>query len=236
MRPLRGGPRLDAVARLVPPGSLVADIGTDHGRLPRVLLATGRARRCIATERDGRRPALMRVRDEPLGERVELRFGDGLAALAPDDGVEVLVLAGMGGRTIRSILERGRLERLALRRLVLQPQSDAALLRGWLVERGWEIIDELLVRERKRWYLALAAEPAPDGSEPAIPDGLQPEDLFAVGPCLVRSEDPAVRELWEARARTLTEALDRAGQPEALAEIRAELEQARRIVAALPGP
>ena len=105
--------RLEAVAALVPPGSQVADIGTGHGLLAHGLLASGRSPHCIVTERT--KLLLRGVRaypaSHPLAGSLELRAGDGLAALRPDDRVDVVVAAGMGGPSILGILERSPLLR-----------------------------------------------------------------------------------------------------------------------------
>ena len=91
----RTGKRLDArlraVAEMVPPGSRVVDVGTDHGRLARALVATGRAAYCLATELDPARLATLRLfpPGHPLRERIALRSGYGLRPIRPEDRIEV---------------------------------------------------------------------------------------------------------------------------------------------------
>jgi tRNA (adenine22-N1)-methyltransferase len=46
-------PRLQKIASLVPEGSVVADVGTDHGYVPVWLLCSGVIRRALATESTG---------------------------------------------------------------------------------------------------------------------------------------------------------------------------------------
>ena len=84
------GARLAAMADMIPHGACVADIGSDHGRLPALLLAEGRAATCIVTE-NAPRDTLSRLAQ--ADRRVRLRLGDGLAVVAPDDGVEVVTIA-----------------------------------------------------------------------------------------------------------------------------------------------
>lgn len=205
------GARLRATAELIPSGSRVADVGTDHGRLPRFVLSSGRASYCVATERHETRLARVR-RPPPEGtsaSRLELRWGDGLDPLRPDDRLDVIVLAGMGARTIVRILDNPRRARLGARRLVLQPQSEIALLRRWLASRKLVIVAETLVRDRGHFYVALAAENG-SGSPCAGHPRLSEDELFEVGPCLVASRDPLVRRYWRLRRRREERILERA--------------------------
>jgi len=175
----------------------VADIGTDHGRLPRLLRASGIASACIATERD-------RLPRFPLAAGgIDLRRGDGLAPLRPEDRVEVLVLTGMGSHTVLRILERTALDRLGIRRVVCQPQTDWPMLRRGLTERRLEIVDERLIRERGRYYLILAAEPRGELVHYRHPR-LDHEQLLDAGPALAHSRDPVVVDYWRAQADRLT--------------------------------
>ena len=87
---------------------LAADIGTDHAHLPIALLRAGKCRRMILTDiSDG---ALNNARDNliraGMTDRAELRKGDGLAPIREACGM--ISVLGMGGRTIRGILEAGK--------------------------------------------------------------------------------------------------------------------------------
>jgi tRNA (adenine22-N1)-methyltransferase len=191
--------RLEALLELIPPGSRVADVGTDRGLLPRVLLVSGLASHCIATERDPTR--LARARCFPAGHRLqarlELRAGNGLEPLGAEDRLDVVVIAGLGGGSIVRILGCPRRAALGVRRFVLQPRTDAARVRRWLLDEGFGIVDERLGIERRRFFLALAASPGTEGSPlPAPPAPLSTEDLLEVGPRLAVSGDPLVAEFW----------------------------------------
>jgi tRNA (adenine22-N1)-methyltransferase len=225
--------RLEAVAALVPPGHRVADIGTDHGRLPRYLLGSGRVPHCIASERDRRSLAGFTgfPRGHALAPRLEVRVGNGLDVLRPDDRVETVVLAGLGARAIIRLLRGDRIERLGVRRLVLQPQTETGRLRRWLAETGRAIVAERLARERGRFYEVMAGESAPDRE--AIPrhPRLRAEELYEVGPLLVDSGEALVRRLWAERVRQLEQIRERSS-PGSL-RIRERLDRARRILAEL---
>ncbi len=217
---------------MVPQGSVVADIGTDHGLLPLRLLASGRAVRCIASEPTAARLAKAEAVASagPARRALELRVGDGLAVLSPGDGVDVAVIAGLGGHAIVRILDHPARARLALRRLVLQPQTDASLVRTWIVEHGFRHVEERLVRDRGRFYPLIAAEP---GREPLAHPRLSRADLLEAGPLLVLSGDPLVGLFWtrwlERHERILARARSGAARDEAVRQ----RDLARRVLEAL---
>ena len=223
-------PRLAAVAELVPCEARVVDIASGHGLLPQWLLACRRARACIATERD--RQAAGRLRRPGRASGVEIRVGDGLDALEPGDDVDVLVMAGLGARSMLRILSAGVFDVGALHRLVLQPQTESGLLRRWLVERGRAIIDERLVVDRGRFYVVIAAEPANGTERPAHPR-LGFDDLMEAGPCLVRSGGPVVLRYWRRTADRLEGVLALSTTGTGRARARRGRDLARRVLAAL---
>lgn len=175
--------RLAALAAYVPAGSVVADIGTDHAYLPIYLVRAGICRWVIATDvKEGPfRWAGTKIKEHELDGRIELRLGDGLQVLKPGEA-EVLVLAGMGGNTIREILAAAPRVLKQCSRLVLQPMVDAGDLRFWLAENGWKIWDEQLVEEEGRIYVILAAVPGQESTEDQL--------SLELGPRLIEKKDP----------------------------------------------
>lgn len=217
---LRRSRRLEAVAAMVPVGSRVADIGTDHAILPHLLLSTGRASHCIASDvrsgwPEGAAPS----------ERLELRTGSGLQVLKPEDRIDVVAITGMGGRSIRRILDDDCRHRLGIRLAVAQPQKDAAELRRWCAENRYPLVAEKLIFERRRHYVVLAAElvSAEGWHEHPL---LGIDDLVEAGPLLVRSGDDLVRSYW-LKEREMQLAIGRA-------EGSARLALAERVLRALP--
>ena len=222
---LKVGRRLAAIAEQVPWGSRVVDIGSGHGLLPKILLSTGRASFCVATEPSSN--GLRRV--APL-DGLDLRAGFGLGPLLCEDRLDVAVLAGLGARTIVNVLACARRQTLGLSRFVLQPQTEPAMLRRWLLGHGLAITRERLVVERGRRYLILSAEPQRSLRPPQHPR-LNLDDLLEVGPHLVGSGDPEVRRDWAERVRHWRRIRNRAGNGHPALEHR--LAQGERVLAAL---
>jgi tRNA (adenine22-N1)-methyltransferase len=226
--------RLAAIAAFVPQSARVADIGSGHGQLPLELLGSGRASWCVATDTDAASlDALARAAARfPL--RLEVRTGDGLEALEPSDRIEVAVIAGMGARRICRILTSSRRPALGIRRFVLAPQAEPALLRGWLLDRGLRIVEEELVEEGGRFYPVIAAEPGEPGDLLAHPR-LAPEELLEAGPCLVRSPNPTLLRYWQGQQERLEGILRSLPPGGRAARAASALARARRIVGELAG-
>ncbi|HOV80089.1 MAG TPA: class I SAM-dependent methyltransferase [Bacillota bacterium] len=175
--------RLAVLAAHVPPGSIAADIGTDHARLPVFLVENGICPKVIASDLNPGpfQSAKGKVRERGLEDRIDLRFGNGLAVLKPGEA-GVVVVAGMGGNTIRDILAASPEVLRGINRLVLQPMADAGSLRTWLTANRWRIADEELVEEDGRIYLVMVAEPGPETTGDPF--------LLELGPRLLEKKDP----------------------------------------------
>jgi len=146
-------PRLQAAVSLIGPEGGVADVGTDHAYLPVYLALQGRRGRLVAA--DLREGPLSRAREtaERYGvtEKLEFRLSDGLENVSPED-LSWVVIAGMGGETIRGILERTAWLRESGMTLVLQPQSKQEELTAWLSENGWKLCETAIAEDAGRIY------------------------------------------------------------------------------------
>ncbi|OUM95960.1 MAG: SAM-dependent methyltransferase [Thermobacillus sp. ZCTH02-B1] len=230
--------RLSAVAELVPPGARVADIGSDHALLPAWLVSTGKSPFAVAGEvRDGPlRQSMARIEADGLADVVAVRKGDGLAVIAPGE-VDCVVIAGMGGALIASILDAGEAagKLRGVRTLVLQPNVGEDLVRRWLLEHGWHLASERIVEEDGRWYEMLEARRLKDADRlnAALYDpsflGLEhpPERLRALllrmGPWLLRQPDERFFGKWRSeldKMETIRRQIERSDSPEAARKLR----------------
>lgn len=153
----RLGPRLKALARSCPWDRPVADVGSGHGRLALELQRRRPGAQVFATEwRPGPAAELRRLLGP--GSPVVVLEGDGLEPLA-ERGCRGAVIAGMGGVTIRGILERQRQVAEGLEWLCLQPAQRPLPLLAWLAESGWAAQERLPVVERGHLYRTLLVRP-----------------------------------------------------------------------------
>jgi len=139
---------------------VLADIGTDHARLPIAAIQRNLITHAIACDVA---PGPLAAASENIYkagmlDRIQTRLGNGFDPLRAGEA-DVAVIAGMGGMNIVNILERGAATAKACRRLVLQPQRDIPALRMQLHRTGYAIINERLAREGERFYVLLVAEP-----------------------------------------------------------------------------
>ena len=148
--------RLAAVAELVGKGS-VADIGTDHAQLPIWLVQNGRARALASDINEGPcQRARINIYKWGLHGKISVRCCaglDGIEDFAPDN----IVIAGMGGELIESILKASDYPKKSRCRLVLAPQSMQDVLRRYLLENGFLIEAENVVFDGGKYYQIISA-------------------------------------------------------------------------------
>ena len=187
--------RLQAAADMVLPGKPVADIGTDHCFLPLYLVEENRCPFVIASDRSSvlTQASVAAVRERELENSISVRAGDGFSVLEEGE-VGTACLCGMGGLTIIDILTAAGKKLATVERLVLQPQRDVAKVRGFLAEKGWQIVAEQLVFEDGFFYELLAAQKGQMQ--------LSELDKFA-GPLLLSNGHPLLPGFLENKQRKL---------------------------------
>ena len=151
--------RLKAVADFVPQDMICADIGSDHGYLPIYLVGERIIPHAIAAD-IGKGPlesAALNVRKYHLEDKIELRLGNGLEVLLPNE-VSCVTICGMGGGLICEILNNSPQITASLQRLVLAPNVGAHLVRHWAGENGWQITAEELIEEDGHFYPIIRLE------------------------------------------------------------------------------
>jgi len=150
--------RLLKIAGLVPVGSRVADIGTDHALLPIYLIESKIATKVIASDirRGPLSVARKNIKKSASGENIDLRFSDGLDEIGCEE-VDTVIVAGMGGELIADIINRAKWLRNSKYKLLLQPMSSAMELRKFLSKNNFEIIEELAVLSVGRIYSIIEA-------------------------------------------------------------------------------
>lgn len=152
--------RLQALADMVTPGNVVADVGCDHGFLSIYLLERGIAPRVIAGDvRKGPLSAARaHVEERGLSAYIETRLSDGLKEYLPGEA-QTLVCAGMGGKLMQRILLQHPDVTGAFQEMILQPQSELRQFRVFLREQGFVVTDENILCEDGKYYFMFRAVP-----------------------------------------------------------------------------
>nr|WP_237140835.1 tRNA (adenine(22)-N(1))-methyltransferase TrmK [Pseudomonas fluorescens] len=183
--------RLERVAAHMPAGAHLADIGSDHAYLPVALLRRGVIATAVAGEvaLTPLRAAERTVGENGLEQRISVRLANGLAAIEPEDGITAISLCGMGGETIRDILDSGKARLSGHERLILQPNGGEQPLRQWLMENGYRILCEEVLRENRFYYEIIVAERAGPVTYTA-------EELY-FGPLQMQARTPTFLAKWQ---------------------------------------
>lgn len=218
-------PRLAAIAKLVPAGGALADVGTDHALLPLWLLRRGIIPSAVAT--DIHEGPLERTR-KSLGvvPGLKLILCDGLDGVLPAEA-KTVVIAGLGGENMADIISRAPWC-LEGRTLLLQPMSKAEVLRRALHEMGYSILTEQLVEDNRHIYPILTVS---GGREAPYS-----EAEYYTGRFSFLGEDPLYPEHLERQIRRITASvsgLESSGREEesrGLRDVLAEMEIMRRKI------
>ena len=183
--------RLTRVGEQIPDQARLADIGSDHAYLPVALMLQNKIQYAVAGEvvKGPFESASRQVEKNGLSDKITVRLADGLAAIQPEDQIDTVVIAGMGGTLIRTILENGKSQQkiTGKERLVLQPNVGERTLREWLQENNYMILHEELIEENHKNYEIIVAE---EGSKIYTP-----QELF-FGPCLLKEKNLVFYKKW----------------------------------------
>ena len=149
--------RLETIASFVTEGYVVADIGTDHGYIPIYLTSNGNCPRAYAMDvnKEPLSRAKTHIEEENAGE-VSCILSDGLHEL-PQDDVDSIVIAGMGGDLVVRILEQDFDKLANVKELILSPQSHLERVRHFLNDHGFRILEEEFLKEDGKYYVVIRA-------------------------------------------------------------------------------
>ncbi|MBS4535292.1 tRNA (adenine(22)-N(1))-methyltransferase TrmK [Clostridium sp. D2Q-14] len=180
-------PRLLEIANKVDKGSVVADIGTDHGYIPVYLVENNISDKIIACDvNEGPlQSAINYISKKEYKSFIDTRLGNGLNPLKPNE-VDTVIIAGMGGILIANILEQDKEIADTIDKFILQPMVASDELRKYLNKNGYKIIDEKLSREDNRFYEIIVAT---HGKEE-----INDEIYYEIGYKLIENNDILLRD------------------------------------------
>lgn len=146
-------------ASLVTAGHRLADVGTDHGYIPIVLVQEGKIPSALAMDvnQGPLKRAEEHIKEYQLDSYIHIRLSDGVQNLQPGEADSVLI-AGMGGALVIKILQEGKEVLKTVKELILQPQSEIEKVRLYLENAGYCIVEEDMVLEDGKYYPVMKAE------------------------------------------------------------------------------
>lgn len=183
--------RLKTVFEMVPMGSVVADIGSDHGKLIISLFEQGVISHGYAVE--NKEGPFTRLKETILENKYEKfivpMFSDGISELPSD--VNVVVLAGMGGNLVVSILKKDKQKLKNVNAIIVDAHSCIPKIRKEICDLGYAIADEKIIKEDGIFYEIIKfikAEKAFYG-----------ENDFEFGPILRNEKSATFKEKYQSR-------------------------------------
>ena len=143
--------RLKIIFDMVPK-SVVADLGSDHGKLMIALVEAGIVNKGYAVE--NKEGPFERLRSNLIryhvNDKVIPLFSDGIKDIARD--VETIVIAGMGGTNIVSILKAHPEKLVRVQTIIIDAHTAVPLARKEICQMGYAIADEKIVKEDDIFY------------------------------------------------------------------------------------
>jgi tRNA (adenine22-N1)-methyltransferase len=150
--------RLEIIASMLMNGDVVVDVGTDHAYLLITLMEEHKFNRAVGVDvhQGPYEAAVENVDASGFKDSIEIRLGDGLGPVSSEE-MDSVAIAGMGGYTICKILREYPGKTSRINQLVLQPQSSPDRVRELLLELGFGIVEERLLKEDGRLYVVISA-------------------------------------------------------------------------------
>lgn len=145
--------RLKMIINQVDECSSIVDVGTDHGYVPIYLVKNHICGRAVASDINNGpiEKAQINVNFEGLKDKISCRLGTGLKTVEKGE-VEGVIIAGMGGNLTRDILLQDWEKVRGYKFLILQPAQNPEVLREFLYNNEFEILNEDLCFEDNKFY------------------------------------------------------------------------------------
>ena len=212
--------RLKIIHDMVPK-SVVADIGSDHGKLMIALVQSGTVEKGFAVE--NKEGPFERLRSNLIRYRVNNKitplFSDGIKDITRD--VATIVIAGMGGQTIVKILKAHPEKLVRVQTIIIDAHTAVPFARKEICQMGFAIADEKIVKEDDIFYEIIKFVRA----DKAI---ISDEDL-EFGPILRQEKSATFKEKYQNRIYEIDNILAKGTLPKArVHSLNAEKEKLER--------
>lgn len=201
---IRLSKRLKIIHDMVPK-SIVADIGSDHGKLMIALVQSGIVQKGFAVE--NKEGPFERLRSNLIRYHVDDKitplFSDGIKDITRD--VNTIVIAGMGGSAIVNILKSHPEKLIRVQTIIIDAHTAVPLARKEICQMGYAIADEKIVKEDGIFYEIIKFIKA----DKAI---FSDEDL-EFGPILRHEKSATFKEKYQSRINKINVILTKGSLP-----------------------
>lgn len=181
--------RLECIVSMVNKCKTVADIGTDHGYVAEMLLKEGICQKVIATDlnKGPLNRAINYLTKVNLQDKCDFRLGSGLTVIEEEEA-EIIIIAGMGGDLISEIIDTSKNIAKSAKQLILQPMTAANSLRMYLLNNGFIINDEMIVKENHFYFVMDAMDAKEEITY------IQDSIYYEISKILLEKKDPVMLE------------------------------------------
>lgn len=189
--------RLKTIAGMVSHNSVACDVGTDHGYLAIYLVKHGICKKVIAMDvaKGPLSKAQNNIRAYNCDAFVETRLSDGLEKLNPGEA-DAVIMAGMGGILINTLLEKGVEVLENVNELILSPHTDVELVRRHLLGNGYLIEEEKMLVDEEKYYVVMKAVHGQDSSY----DTCQ----YRYGKLLLQNKDSVLKDFLQLELKKMS--------------------------------
>ena len=142
--------RIRTIGDFVGPNERVADVGADHGILELYLLAKYNNVTIVAIE-NKKGPYQNLDSQLKAFKNIRLSLSDGIEAV--DKTVGTVIIAGMGGLSIKKILNAHPNKVVKLKKFIIDAHRDIPVARKTIVNYGFKIVKEKIVYEEGKFYV-----------------------------------------------------------------------------------
>ena len=210
---IRLSKRLKIIHDMVP-NSVVADIGSDHGKLMIALVQSGKVKKGFAVE--NKEGPFERLRSNLIryhvNDMITPLFSDGIKDITRD--VSTIVIAGMGGQTIVNILKAHPEKLISVQTIIIDAHTAVPFARREICQMGFAIADEKIVKEDDIFYEVIKFIKA----EKAI---ISDEDL-EFGPILRQEKSATFKEKYQNRIYKIDNIIAKGNLPKSRIDVLCE--------------
>ena len=136
--------RLKEISEFISPKDKVIDIGCDHALLDIYLCEQYKDLKIIASDvhEGALNNARTNIEKYNMTERIDLRLGDGLTIINPEE-IDTVLMSGMGFYTIKDVLSN-EVKMVNVKKIVVQSNTDIVKTRKFIIKLGFKIVKEKL--------------------------------------------------------------------------------------------
>lgn len=189
--------RLSKIYDFVDAGSVVFDIGADHGKLIIELVRNHKISHGYANE-NKKGPYNILLSACQNYPNIAVLFSDGIDNLPID--VDTLVLAGMGGHLIVNILTKHQEKLKQIENIIVDAHTDIRYIREKLSSLSYEIVLEDIVLEKNVYYEIIKFQRCSNIIK-------YEDDELNFGPLLLKAKPNLFKEKYQKRIHTINSLL-----------------------------